>query len=408
MNIIWLTTQFPSSTSDIKGSFIYRTVRELSKIHPITVICLHSIIPPFIPILKDLRNAVKIFKVWRERYPKHPQVPEELNARVIYAKYFRLPRGSFLHLEGLFGYFVIKKYLKDYIKNDIIIHATWLFPEGDLANILFRKLNIPYLVTLMGSDVNYLVENSKMWHRANKIIKNATLITSVSETLYKSLEKKNIIVPSEKRHITHTIYDFENFVSKDKKQIKQQLGFAPDLKIIFYAGALIKMKNIDVLIEAFKLLVSEDSKLLLLIAGRGEEEGNLLKLVENYGLEQQIKFLGGLSGKKIIDFYNAADVFCLPSKSEGTPNVVIESLLCGTPVVASKVGEVPYIIKDGINGNLVDPGIVDSLKEKLSITLNAEWNRVDLRESISFLSPDKVLKEYIKVYSTFQFRGKSV
>ena len=140
---------------------------------------------------------------------------------------------------------------------------------------------------------------------------------------------------------------------------------------------------------------------MLLIAGLGEEEGNLLKLVKKYDLELQIKFLGGLNGKKIIDFYNAADVFCLPSQSEGTPNVVIESLLCGTPVVASKVGEVPYIIKDGINGNLVDPGIVDSLKEKLLKALNAEWNRVDLRESISFLSPDKILKDYDKVYSTF-------
>ena len=249
MNIIWITTQFPSSAHDVKGTFIYRTVRELSKKHSITVICLHSIVPPIIPILKDLRNATKIYKVWREKYPKKPQAPEELNAKVIYAKYFRLPRGSFMHLEGLSGYFIIKKYLKDYVKNDTIIHATWLFPEGDLANILFRKFNIPYLVTLMGSDVNYLVENSKMWHRAKKIIKNATLITSVSEALYQSLEKRNIIVPDEKRYITHTIYDFENFIIKDKNQTKQQLGFTPDLKIIFYAGALIKMKNVDILMK---------------------------------------------------------------------------------------------------------------------------------------------------------------
>ena len=139
----------------------------------------------------------------------------------------------------------------------------------------------------------------------------------------------------------------------------------------------------------------------LLIAGRGEEEGNLKKLVKNYRLENNVKFLGGLTGREMIDYYNVADVFCLPSQSEGTPNVVIESLLCGTPVVASKVGGLPYIIEEGRNGFLVEPGSILSLKEKLLKGLNTEWNRMDLRNSISYLSPKNVLREYEKVYNNF-------
>lgn len=405
MNIIWITTQFPSSVTDTKGNFIYRTVRELSKHYSITVVCLHSFVPPFLQILKDLKNAKKIYKVWRLKYPKQPKAPQNLNAKVIYAKYVRLPRDRFQNLEGWFGFRSVKKYLPSLLDKNTIIHATWLFPEGDLATLIYKKYKIPFVVTLMGSDVNYLKENSKKWQKAKKIIKNATLITSVSKALYKSLEDKNIVVPDEKRHITHTIYEFENFIIKDRNEIKQQLGFAKDIKIIFYAGTLRKLKNVDVLIEAFKLLITENSELLLLIAGMGEEEGNLIKLVKKYELDHAVKFLGGLSGNEIIYYYNAADVFCLPSQSEGTPNVVIESLLCGTPVVASKVGEVPYIIEDGKNGYTVEPGSVISLREKLSKALNIEWNREELRNSISYLSPHNVLKEYEKVYNSFLIKG---
>lgn len=285
------------------------------------------------------------------------------------------------------------------IKKDTIIHATWLYPEGDLANIIYNKYKTPFLITLMGSDVYYLKENSKRWFKAKKIIQNAKMITSVSKALYDSLEEKNIIIPAGKKHITHTIYEFENFIIKDKNPLRARLSLLENNKIIFYAGNLRKLKNIDILIEAFKLLTSNNWKLL--IAGRGEEEGNLKKLVKNYRLENSVKFLGGLTGKEMIDYYNLADIFCLPSQSEGTPNVVIESLLCGTPVVASNVGGLPYIIEEGRNGFLVEPGSILPLKEKLLKGLNTEWNRMDLRNSISYLSPQNVLREYEKVYNNF-------
>ncbi len=128
MHIVWLTTQFPSSSEDTKGSFIFRTVSELSKHYIITVVCLHSLVPPIIPMLKDISNALKIYKVWREKYPSNPQAPSNINFNVIFAKYIRLPRGKAHHLEGWFGYQGVKKYLKGLINDKTILHATWLFP----------------------------------------------------------------------------------------------------------------------------------------------------------------------------------------------------------------------------------------------------------------------------------------
>lgn len=400
MKIIWITTQFPSSATDIKGSFIYRTVKELSNIYDITVFCLYPIMPPLLPMLKDCRNAMIIWKTWREKFPLKPIAPVGINAKIEYIKYLRLPRGFFHHFEGRFAYLAIKKKLKDTIRDNSIIHATWLFPEGDLANIISKKYKIPFLVTLMGSDVNLLKKNSQKWFRAKEIIGNSSLITSVSAALYNTLKEKNVEVPETKRRITHTLYEFDKFTIENKNEFKEQLGFSNQTKIIFYAGTLRKLKNVDVLIKAFSSVLNEDKNLMLLIAGRGEEEGRLLNQVKNLKIEYKVKFLGGLNGQQIANYYNAADVFCLPSKSEGTPNVVIESLLCGTPVVASSVGEIPYIVKDGKNGYTVEPGSVTSLSNNLRKALSKEWDRDALRASVAHLSPDAVIKEYCSVYNS--------
>jgi len=397
MHIIWITTQFPSSPKDTKGRFIYRTVKELSKHYSITVICLHSIVPPFLPMLKDFANARKIYKVWRQKYPKRPEAPKDLNAKVIFSKYIRLPRGKFHHLEGWFGYLSVNKHIKKIADENIIIHATWLFPEGDLANIIFKKYNVPFLVTLMGSDVHFLMKGSKKWKKSKEIINNATFITSVSKALYNSLEGKNVFIPKHKKYLTHTVYDFNKFTVINKIYVRKKINLRENIKIVFYAGTLRSLKNVDVLIKSFKML-KKVNNIKLLIAGRGNEEGNLKKLVVENNLEDSISFLGGLNGNELINYYNASDVFCLPSKNEGLPNVIIESLLCGTPVVASSVGEIPFIIKENENGFLVPPNNIEELAKKISRALNTTWNRDKLRKSVSFLSPENVLKEYQSIY----------
>ncbi len=405
-NIIWITTQFPSSSEDTKGSFIFRTVRELAKHHRITVVCLHSLVPPVLPMLKNLSNAFQIFKVWRKKYPKNPKAPSDINAKVIYAKYFRLPRSRFHHLEGWFGYIGTKKYLKKILNKNSVLHATWLFPEGDLANIIAKKYNVPFIVTLMGSDVHFLKEKTPKWFKTKEIIKNAKFITSVSEELYTSLENKNLFIPENKRSLTHTIYEFENFVIKNRMELREKYNYTSTQKIIFYAGTLRKLKNVNYLIESIKLLKESDFSLKLLIAGTGEEEGNLKKIIKKYSLENDISFLGGLTGNVIVDYYNIADVFCLPSKNEGLPNVIVESLLCGTPVVASSVGEIPHIIQDGRNGFLVEPNSSLALKEKIKQAISKNWNRKELRDSIEWLSPQNVINEYSIVYNNLDKSGR--
>ncbi len=400
MKIIWITTQFPSSVNDTKGIFIFRTVKELSKHFDITVLCLYPVIPPLIPMIKNPRNSIKLYKLWRAKYPRFPEPPKDLETNVIYAKYFRLPRGWFQSSEGRLAYYAIRKHLKKIITKQSIIHASWLFPEGDLASIIHKKFGLPYIVTLRGSDVNYLKVPSRKWEKVNEIVLSARYITSVSSALYKTLSEKKVNIPEDKKALTHTIYDFEGFTIKESNVCRNKNSLSIKDKIIFFAGNLRKLKNINILINSVNELLNKIPQLKLLVAGIGEEEYDLKKQVDKLGITESVRFLGALNSSQLVDYYNATDVFCLPSRTEGTPNVVIEALLCGTPVVASAVGEIPNIVKDGKNGYIVQPGSVASLSNSLHKALSREWDRDALRSSVAHLSPDAVIKEYYSVYNS--------
>ena len=203
-----------------------------------------------------------------------------------------------------------------------------------------------------------------------------------------------------KQYVTHNFYDTDRFIIKEREFARKNIKIDTKVKIIFYAGDLRRLKNVDILINSLYYL-SSDYSIKLIIAGSGYEENNLRSLAIEKNIASQIDFVGELDTVKIIDYYNAADLFCLASKDEGLPNVIIESLLCGTAVIASSVGEIPNIIEDGINGYLAEPNSISSLTQKLKLGLETKWNRNILRESVNFLSKENVLKEYKNIYDKF-------
>ena len=401
MHIIWITPQFPNGKNNRNGMFIYRTVQELGKHYKITVLALYPVIPPIIPMLKNLKDWKKIFSDWKTSFPRKPEIPDGTrNISVHYVKYIRTPRNNYLDIEGWFAYLPLKKYFENINKTDkSIIHASWIFPSGQAARLLSKKYELPFIVTLRGSDVNFIKPNTARYESAVKIIRKANKVTSVSQVLIDELIKKGILKNDSNTSLTHSIYDFLKFNIKDKNVTKIELGMDTDKKIIFFAGTLRKLKNLDLLIKSVAILVKEKYNLNLIIAGAGYEEENLRKLVEKENLDGFVKFLGNINEDLLVKNYNAADVFCLPSSNEGLPNVIIESLLCGTPIVATRVGEIPHIVQTNINGYLVESNSINSLTDGIKKTLNKNWDRCFLRDSVSFLSESNVLGEYKNVYN---------
>ena len=123
----------------------------------------------------------------------------------------------------------------------------------------------------------------------------------------------------------------------------------------------------------------------LLIAGEGPERSWLVPRAGDEGLRGSVKLLGGVSREKVALLMNAADVLALPSRNEGCPNVVLEALSCGTPVVASRVGAAPDLLDESC-GIIVPPEDSPEFYAAMEQALAKTWDRAAIRRRVEGMS----------------------
>jgi glycosyltransferase involved in cell wall biosynthesis len=141
---------------------------------------------------------------------------------------------------------------------------------------------------------------------------------------------------------------------------------------IIYAGVLIPLKGLHFLIDAFARLASDFPDACLWLVGKPENQDYAVQLeaqVQERRLANRVHFVGAVLQPELAAYMGRSRVLVLPSSSEGTPRVVLEAMLCGMPVIASRVGGIPDMIQEGVNGYLLPPGDVDSLATRLADVL---------------------------------------
>ncbi len=151
-------------------------------------------------------------------------------------------------------------------------------------------------------------------------------------------------------------------------------------KVILFVGRIERLKGIERLIQAVNLLKNSTSLRLLIIGGDEQNEPEmtrLKKLVQKLGLQEVVNFLGVVSRERLPLYYSAADVTAVPSYYESFGLVALESLACGTPVVATDVGDLRHIIQPGVSGYIAEKGGPDELAEKISLILTTAPSRPD-------------------------------
>ena len=402
MKIIWITSLFPSGSDTTKGVYLYRTVKKLSNSFDLTTLVVYPSIPPILKMIEKPKDAIKTYKYWRKNFPKNPKPPSGIEpSRIFYIRYLRLPRRYFNHYEGYFAFLKSKKILNRIISKETIIHSNWIFPSGQLAQLISKNYNLPYIVSLLGTDVHNLKYGTNYWKKAKTVLNNAQKVCSVSKQLIQKCKEEGIDIQDKKVTYIDNIYDEQEFTILNKNRVRDQLKIEQSSKIIFFAGGLVAVKNVETLIKAYAALKDSFVKIKLYLAGAGSDRSKLEKLCEETDCVN-VKFLGNISSSSLIKYFNAADVFCLPSMNEGTPNVVIESLLCGTPVVASNVGGIPDVIFNNENGFVFNPNNVNELKELLEKSLLKDWDREKLRMSVSrFFSTETEIK-YKALYNDIE------
>jgi len=165
--------------------------------------------------------------------------------------------------------------------------------------------------------------------------------------------------------------DEDNFKPRSKEKARKLLHLPLEKKMILFVGRLVPVKGIYYLVRAMPSILRKQEAILV-IAGEGAERSNLKRLVDMLNLEPYVLFLGNIPAEKLALYYNAADVFVLPSFIEGHSVVLLEAMASGLPIVATNVGGNSESIINEVNGFLVCPKDYHALAEAIGVILNNE------------------------------------
>ncbi len=256
-----------------------------------------------------------------------------------------------------------------------IIDTHFGFPEGIAGYLLSSFLGVPFTMTFRGNEPKHSLSRiGRFW--MTRAARKASRIFAVSERLRQFAIDLGA-APEGKTISTESIR--RCFRPRDRVACRIKHGLALDRPVILSAGALVERKGHHRILEALRSIASGGTSVQLAIAGaagpEGQYERKLRDLTTQLGLEESVRFLGGLSPEALAEVMSACDVFCLASTNEGWPNVVHEALACGAPVVATDVGAVPEMLAGGQNGLVVPVKNRAALASALQEALGRDWDR---------------------------------
>lgn len=259
-----------------------------------------------------------------------------------------------------------------------LILAYWVYPDGHAALLAARQLGIPCVVGALGSDI--LVRDRLNTWFTKRTIAGVDALLTVSEDMRRTAIEKFSAPPSK----VHTIingFNTEIFYPRAQQSMREKLGVPADARLISYVGRFIVAKGMHELIAAFTLMARDDPNIQLVLVGDGVMREELASIVREAGVLNRVFFPGGVHPERVAEWISASDVLCLPSWSEGYPNVVVEAIACGRPVVATDVGGTAEIVNES-RGVLVRPRDIESLKNGLLFALATRWDPVVISKSI--------------------------
>jgi len=262
-------------------------------------------------------------------------------------------------VKGKFPLFSILRLINQIRPQIIHVHAPEFFSSP--AVLAARIKNIPIIATIHRAEV---VEVGKKMHLLRKLVlRRFKKIIAVSE-----FTKALTIKAGANENKICVIYNSCNetsFSYRNKFEMRKKHEIPNDKKVILFVGQLIKRKNVSILIESLRILFTKFPNFLVLISGRGEEGKKLELLVNEYGLDTNVKFLGRLTNNELPDYYYSADVFVLPSLHEGHSVAILEAMISGLPIIASNIPANRVSVSEGVNGFLFETNNEKDLAEKL-------------------------------------------
>lgn len=367
MRILTISSVFPNKNLPFTGLFVYERMKHVaSKSHVMVVAPV-----PWSPF----DNIIRLFR--KEFRPALAGMEIRRGVEVTHIRFFCLP-GIFKFLDGYLYYQSIVKPVAELIKKNNIglIDVHFAYPDGFAAMLVAKKIGIPFCVTLRGTELPYSRSFYRRW-QMQWVFKKSAKIICVSRSLAEVALKLG--ADAEKLKVIPNGINTDIFYPRSRSRARDRLGIEKNATVILSVGGLVKRKGFQRVIQHLPRLRVEIDNLQFLIVGGGSVEGDysdeLHALVKELQLEDVVRFEGLQPPEKLPDYYGASDLFVLATANEGWPNVLVESLACGTPVVATDVGGVKEIITHDYLGKTVPFGDKEDLYLAINHSLHKKWDR---------------------------------
>ena len=296
------------------------------------------------------------------------------------------------------------------LRYDLIHSHYWL--SGRLGNWLKDLWNVPHLV--MFHTLGTVKNNAGVAdHEPDLRIATEKKLTRTCERILAPTEREKdnlktyYNTPSEKIGVASCGVNLDLFQPMDRSVARQRLGFGDNESIVLYVGRFDPIKGIDRLLGAVAHLQGHRRLRLVIIGGDGPDTPEYQKLqtmTRKLGIQDRVTFVGRIEQNHLPPYYSAADVLAVPSYYESFGLVGLESLACGTPVVATEVGAMRSILRDGKTGQIVTHANPRSLAKAIEPFINGsaakKWSANKIRASVLKFGWSNVAAAVIDEYDT--------
>jgi glycosyltransferase involved in cell wall biosynthesis len=376
MNILTFTSLWPNAEQPNFAVFVKHRVAAMSRLEGVNV----RVVAP-VPYFPEKIRLPILDRFWPGHWRKMARIPRrELVAGVetFHPRHLVTPKiGMIFYGRWMAdGVESLVRRLRDERPVDVI-DAHYVYPDGYAATLIGERLKIPVVITARGTDVNLFSRMPLIRPLVRQALMRADGVIAVSDALKRRMVELG--VEAGKIATIRNGVDREVFYPRDRLEARRKLGLDPQSRVIVTASALVPLKGIERLVDSMALLRGANAKLYVI--GEGPQRAALETRIARHGLADRVLLVGSRPQSELAEWYSAANLFCLASQREGCPNVVIEAMACGLPVVAADVGGVGELVSRPDYGRVISAPTAENFAAEIGAALEARWSREEIAKS---------------------------
>lgn len=392
MKVLAITNLFGFPWDPARGVFNQQQFERLSKRVDLSVLVA-------IPWTEAIRHPVACWNARRDGRKRWPYVD--------YFVFWYVPGfAQALHSYFFFLSLLVQKPVTLFLTRWDALIGSWGFPDAAATAAIGRLTHTPTLMKVHGTDINDYLHVPSKRSQILRAARRSSVVMCPSGALRAQLVEAGI--GADKVEVIYNGVDGLRFHPADAVAARSRLGLEAHEQVLLFVGNLKVAKGCIDLLEAFISVATDYPDLSLVYIGSGEAMHVIRQRAVDHGLGNRVRLLGKLDHALLPDWFAASRLLSLPSHNEGVPNVVLEAMACGVPVVASNVGGIPEVVPS-MAGLLVDAHDVAALSAALRTAMSRTWDKARIAEHAGRFSWDANVERVVTLLArSIEQRGAAL